>query len=393
MQEPFLFKANARLVDFMRQADEPGLVALAAGVPGLEALPFDGLLDAFNEAFAEDGASALAYHHPEGDHALRELLAARLEGRGVKGLKGSDLVTATGCTQALQGMLSILVQPGDIVACEAPAYYGLLELMAEAGVRALLLPVTDGGGIDPEMAREAFARWKPKCLVVCTSLSNPSGATLPQKRRERLVEACREAGVRLIEDDIYSELVDAGAPTPCRAYDDGSTVSVVSSFSKSVAPGLRVGYCVPGTPELHDAFAARKTQQDLHSAVITEVALRKFIEKGRLDPHLAWLRERNKRRRELGLRAITASFPEGSSVESPVGGYMLWVALSPEYNLAALRTEARKEGIVFGGGEVFYAGSAPFPAMRLNCAKATEPELERGIMTLGRLLRSQLATV
>ncbi|MEI8235456.1 MAG: PLP-dependent aminotransferase family protein [Verrucomicrobiota bacterium] len=391
MIEPFLFQAPARLVDFMRQADQPEWINLAAGVPGLDALPFGALREAAQEALASDGAALFAYHHPEGDPALRALLAARLQARGVAGPGPENIVTVTGCTQALQAMLSILVKPGDIVACEAPGYYGLLELIAAAGARILPLPVRpDGSGIDLDAAESALSRWKPSCLVVCTSLSNPTGATLPLAQRERLVDLCRAAGVRLVEDDIYAELLDSGAPKPCRAFDDGSVVSFVSSFSKTVSPGLRVGYCVPGTPELEDAFAARKCQQDLHSSVVSEAILRTFLARGRLDPHLAWLRERNLRRRTLALDAIGRSFPPGSEVSSPWGGYMLWVRLPEGIAPAAFQAQTRAAGVAFADGSAFFAphpgGDRPAPHVRLNCARAAEPDLERGVEILGKIV-------
>ena len=267
MIEPSRFHAHGRLVDFMRQADEPGLINLAAGVPGLDALPTRQLQEAFGRAFESDGAAMFAYHHPEGDRPLRDLLAARLQTRGAS-VDGSQIITTTGCTQALQVMLSVLLSPGDVVAVEAPAYYGMLELLSEAGARVLPIPVRDGDGIDPDEADSLLSRWKPKCLIVCSALSNPSGATVSDRRRELLVEICRRDGVRLIEDDIYGELLDGGSPRSMLSYDeDGSTVSYVTSFSKSVSPGLRVGFCVPG--KLHEEFAARKCQHDLHSSVVS----------------------------------------------------------------------------------------------------------------------------
>ena len=368
----------------MRQADQPGLINLAAGVPGLDALPFPALRDSIEATLGSDGAALFAYHHPEGDHELRALLAERLRARGVAEAQAEQIVVTTGCTQGLQGMLSVLVRPGDIVACEAPAYYGLLELIAEAGARVLPIPVRGGSGIDIAAAEELLARWKPKCLVVCTSLSNPSGATVPQNSREALVRVCRQNGVRLIEDDIYGELVNGGAPKPCRAYDDGSTVSFVTSFSKTVSPGMRVGYCLPGT--LHEAFAARKCQLDLHSAVLPEAALRTFISRGLLEPHLAWLRERNQRRRDLVLGAIGRSFPTGTQVDAPCGGYMLWVELPQQVDLERVRIDARAAGVVFASGQVFFASQAPGKFMRLNCAKAPEPDLERGVEILGKII-------
>ena len=377
----------------MRQADNPRLINFAAGVPGLDALPLAHLRASMEAALESDGASMFAYHHPEGDHALRALCAARLQARGVADLTPGQLVMTSGCTQALQVMLSILVRPGDIVACEAPGYYGLLELIAEAGARVLPLPVQNGSGLDLDATETALARWKPKCLIVCTSLSNPSGATLAEASRQRLVRICREHGVRLIEDDLYAELLDSGAPKPCRAFDDGSTVSLVTSFSKTVSPGLRVGYCVPGTPELADAFAARKCQQDIHSSVVSEALLRTFLGCGNLDPHLAWLRERNLRRRNLVLDAIERSFPEGTEMDAPWGGYMLWVRLPQSVDVTRLQPEAHAAGVAYAAGPAFFAapagGDRPVSHIRLNCARATEPDLERGVEILGKIFSAR----
>jgi DNA-binding transcriptional MocR family regulator len=281
-------------------------------------------------------------------------------------------------------MLSILLKQGDVVACEAPAYYGLLELLSTAGARVLPIPLRDGDGLNPDETEALLAHWKPRCLIVCSALSNPSGATIPEANRERLVESCRKHGVRLIEDDIYGELVDGGAPRPLLAWDpDGTTVSYVSSFSKSVSPGLRVGLCVPG--DLHEEYATRKCQQDLHSSVVSEAALREYLAADALDPHLEWLRARNGHRRELALETISRTFPADSEVLPPRGGYMLWVKLPPETDLATVRARAQKEGVVFAGGDVFFPTLTGARYVRLNCAKASEDELLRGLEILGRL--------
>lgn len=382
MTEPFLFKAAARLVDFMRQADDPELLNLAAGVPSLEALPTTGLAAALQRALTTQGAKLFGYHNPEGDYELRDLLAQRLSRRGAA-VSGSDLFTTTGCTQGLSVMLSVLVQPGDVVAFEAPAYYGMLELLAQAGARALPLPLSGADGIDVDLAEALLTRWKPRCLVVCSSLSNPSGATLPEPSRERLVEICRRLGVRIIEDDIYADLVDGGAPKPMLAFDDGSTVSYVSSFSKSISPGLRAGVCAPGS--LFDEATARKCQQDLHSAVPTEVALREFLASGAMEPHLKMLRVRNARRRELALAAIERSFPAGTRVTPPRGGYMLWAELPGVVDFGKARATAREQNVVFAAGDVFFASQPETSCVRLNCAKASEEELVRGIEILGAI--------
>jgi DNA-binding transcriptional MocR family regulator len=383
--EPFQFKAPGRLVDFMRQADEPGLINLAAGIPGLGALPTVALCKALTEAFQKEGASLFGYHHPAGDHELREILSQRLRQRGAD-VAGGAILTTTGCTQALQLMLSVLIKPGEIVACEAPAYYGLLELLSEAGARVLPLPLRGDDGLDLSVAEELLPRWKPRCLVVCTALSNPSGATIPETNRIQLVELCRRLSVRIIEDDIYAELVEDQIPKPLLAYDDGATVSFVSSFSKSVSPGLRVGICVPGT--LFEEVATRKCQQDLHSAVLTEAGLRKFFQLGAFDSHLEMLRTRNCKRRSLAQSIIARSFPAGTRLSSPRGGYMLWAELPGFVDLRHVKEQARAERVVFASGDVFFPAPPSIAALRLNCAKATEEELVQGLEILGSILRN-----
>lgn len=383
---PVPFQAAGRLVDFMRQADEPGLINLAAGVPSLEALPLAPLREAMTQALSTEGAAMFAYHHPEGDHELRALLSERLRRRGAA-VPGPRLITTTGCTQGLHIMLSVLVRPGDIVACEAPAYYGMLELLSEARVQVLPLPLSGDDGLDLAAAEQALTRWKPRCLVVCSSLSNPSGATLPETRREQLVEFCRRQGIRILEDDIYAELVEGGAPRPLLAYDDGTTVSYVSSFSKSVSPGLRVGICAPG--DLYESAAALKCRQDLHSSVVSEAALRHFFQAGHMEPHVAHLHQRNARRRALAQAAIARAFPAGTQVSHPRGGYMLWATLPRLLDLTAVRDQARAQRIVFAAGTVFHCLPAPVSTLRLNCDKATETDLVQGLETLGAILSAQ----
>lgn len=384
--EPTPITSCARLLDFMREADRPGLINLAAGVPGLDALPQPALAAATQRALERDGARLFAYHHPEGDLELRELVAERLQMRGVVA-QGKGIVVVTGCTQALQLMLSITVQPGDVVACEAPAYYGLLELLSAARVRVLPLPVADVHGLDPDAIAPLLEQWRPKVVVVCSSLSNPSGATLPESRRERLVQLCGHLGIRLIDDDIYGELRDEGPLSPLRRWDpEGRIVSYVSSFSKSISPGVRVGVCQPAA-DLHEELANRKCQQDLHGSVVSEAILREFLFAGHFPPHLEWLRARNRQRRALASATVRESFPAGTELWEPAGGYMLWARLPHGVNMLEVRELALEQKIVFGNGAAFFTEPAERPCVRLNCAKASEADLEHGIRTLGRLLR------
>jgi DNA-binding transcriptional MocR family regulator len=367
----------------MRQADSSDLINLAAGVPSPEYLPSRELTKALEEVIANEGASLFAYHHPEGDHRLRSWLASYIKARGVD-VRGDQIVITTGCHQALQLMVTLLAKPGVVVACETPTYYGLLEILGDAGVKILPLPIHGALGIDPDEAGAAIRKWKPKFLIACSSLSNPSGATMPDDARKALVEICRQNRVRIVEDDIYSELVDGGAPKPLRAYDDGNTVSFVTSFSKSVSPGLRVGYCIPG--DLHESFATLKCKQDLHGAVPTQAAMRTFFEKGGLPGHLDGLRKNYEALRKLGSDAVRKSFPQDAQLTQTRGGYMLWVSLPRRIDMEKVRSLARERKVAFAAGDVFFPAAPEQSHFRLNCAKATPEDLVKGLEIVGGIL-------
>jgi DNA-binding transcriptional MocR family regulator len=387
MISPYTFQPRGRLLDLMRQVGNPGLINLAAGLPSVHCVPKADLAKAFAATLQENADEALGYHVPDGDLRLRELLVARFQLRGIK-TDVDQMVITTGCSQALHGMIGLLTNPGDTIACEAPAYYATLEIIGDRGLKVLPIPVRNSDGIDFELTQIFFRRFRPKLFVICSTLSNPSGATIPNEIRKALVELCRETGTRILEDDIYGELSEVSGLQPIRAFDDGSTVSYVTSFSKTVAPGLRIGVCLPGVDA--NPFALYKCQQDMHSATVCEVAFRRYFETGRLESHLEFLRQLNRDRRELALRAIGDGFPASAKVSRPAGGFLLWVELPPGTDMGRVYRDALNEKVAFCPGTAFYTSQEQeVAAMRLNCSRPSEDELVRGLEILGRLLRQE----
>ena len=385
MISPYTFQPRGRLLNVMRQVGDPGLINLAAGLPSVHCVPKADLTQAFALTLEENADEALGYHVPDGDVRLRELLADRFGRRGIH-CSVDQIVITTGCSQALHGMIGLLTSPGDIVACEAPAYYATLEIIGDRKLRVLPIPVRDSNGIDFELAQILFRRFRPKLFIVCSTLSNPSGATIPNEIRKGLVELCRETGTRILEDEIYGELSENFYLKPIRAFDDGSTVSYVTSFSKTVAPGLRIGVCLPGIDA--NPFALYKCQQDMHSATLCEVAFRRYFETGRLDSHLDFLRQFNRERRELALQVIEDCFPSSVKVWRPAGGFMLWVELPPGTDMDRVYRAALSEKVAFCPSGVFYTSQEQeIAAMRLNCSRPSEEALVKGLKVLGNILR------
>ncbi len=388
MDLPYTFAPQARLLDFMRQAGDSNLINLAAGLPSVDCVPKAALKRAFDETFNEEPDFALGYHTPDGDYGLRVKIAERFERRGIN-VTAEDLVMTTGCTQALHGMIRLHAKAGDVVACEAPAYYATLEMLGDTGVRVLPIPVANAQGIDLDLVSTLFERFHPKLFVLCSTLSNPSGATIPNNARRALVEICRRSNTHILEDEIYGELSEIVGLRPIRSYDDGDLVSYVTSFSKTVAPGIRIGVCVPGGNT--DGFAQLKCQQDMHSATLCEVAFRRYLEIGNLDSHLEYLKTLNRQRRELAAKLIQEYFPKDAVTWVPEGGFLLWVELPAQIDIETAYQAALSRNVAFSRGKAFYTRpGAKVSAMRINCSRPSTEELARGIEILGEILSQRL---
>jgi DNA-binding transcriptional MocR family regulator len=383
--KPITSKIEESLYDVMKQAAAPGLINLAAGVPSPLLLPIDPFSKCFQSGIEKDKGLMLAYHHPDGDYALREEIAKILQLRGIKAT-ADRIITTTGCSQSINLMMKLLIKPGDIIACESPTYFGSLEIMKRYGARILEIPSDPATGIDVDLLESALKKFKPKALFLASAISNPSGATVPLENRKRLADLCRKNKVHIIEDDIYGFLQEPKPLPLIRSFDDGENVTVVSSFSKIVAPGLRCGYVLIGK-KLYEKFGAEKCAADMHSCVVSEVALREFFLGGYFEPFLKGLKKTFSIRREIMVKAIETYFPEGSSVHIPEGGYMLWPSLPKRIDMDKLKADALKHKIAFGHGQLFFAKKQRQKNMRLNTAKASEEELVKGIEILGKLAK------
>ena len=378
-----------RLLDLMRQTEDPHVINLAAGIPSSDFLPLDALKTALEGEIQSRAREMFSYHRPEGAQILREAIRDYLAIRGVRTTSDEVLVT-TGCSGALSTMMSTLLKKGDTVVCEAPAYYGQLELLRGIGVKFRTVNTAVGQEPDPAKWEKALkAKPKPKLLVVTSTLSNPSGATLKEEWRPRMVEICRKMGVPILEDDIYGDLLGRARPKPLRAYDDGSTVLYVTSFSKTVAPGLRIGFALPG--KWMDAAADRQCRQTIHGGVPPEFITASFLRSGRMEGHLEMLRTVYAKRRELAGGILSRELPEGIRADDPLGGYMLWIRGGRPSLMEEVSKQCLAKGVAVVGGGIFFANPPKEACFRLNCARATPEDLARGVGIFCEVLKSASA--
>ncbi|NCW27629.1 MAG: PLP-dependent aminotransferase family protein, partial [Verrucomicrobia bacterium] len=345
--------APLRLLDLMRQTEDPQVTNLAAGIPSPDFLPLDALKSALEGEVQSRAREMFSYHRPEGAAPLREAIRDYLRIRGVS-VSADQVLVTTGCSGALASIIGTVLKKGDTVVCEAPAYYGQLELLRAVGVKFRTVTTAVGQEPDPSKWEKALkAKPKPKLLVVTSTLSNPSGATLKEEGRAKLVEICRKAGVPILEDDIYGDLLGRSRPKPLRAFDDGSTVLYATSFSKTVAPGLRVGFCLPG--KWMEAAADRQCRQSIHGAVPPEYLTAAFLRSGRMEGHLEMLKTVYAKRRELAGGILARELPEGYRADDPGGGYMLWVRGGKPGIMEEVRKKCLERGVAVVGGGIFFA--------------------------------------
>jgi 2-aminoadipate transaminase len=378
-----------RLLDLMRQTEDPSVINLAAGIPSSDFLPMDALKTALEGEIQSRAREMFSYHRPEGAGILREAIRDYLAIRGVK-ITSDEILVSTGCSGALSTMMSTLLKKGDTVVCEAPAYYGQLELLRAIGVKFRTVNTAVGQEPDPAKWEKALkAKPKPKLLVVTSTLSNPSGSTLKEEWRPRMVEVCRKMGVPILEDDIYGDLLGRGRPKPLRAFDDGSTVLYVTSFSKTVAPGLRIGFALPG--KWMDAAADRQCRQTIHGGVPPEFITASFLRSGRMEGHLEMLRSVYGKRRELAGGILSRELPEGIRADDPSGGYMLWVRGGRPSLMEEVSKQCLAKGVAVVGGGIFFANPPKEACFRLNCARATPEDLARGVGIFCEVLKSVIS--
>jgi 2-aminoadipate transaminase len=370
----------------LTQRDE--VISFAGGLPAPELFPAELIADAFATALAPTAAArALQYSSTEGDPLLRELLAERLALRGLPAGAGEILVT-TGSQQALGLVASVLLDAGDTVLDENPSYLAALQCFAFAGARLVAVPCDDDG-VDPEALAELVARHAPKFLYLVPTFQNPTGRTLADARRRRVAELAAELGLWLVEDDPYGELRYDGEPLrPIAAYPGAADRTVsISSLSKVLAPGLRIGWL--RAPELlRRPLTIAKQAADLHTSTVDQIAARASLQAADIDDHIDRLRGEYRRRRDALLGGLAAALPEGSTFNRPAGGMFVWARLPAGRDADDLLASALGHGVAFVPGAPFFAADADPRTLRLSFTTHPPAQIAEGLERLGAAARA-----
>ncbi len=374
------------VLSLVKASNDPAVVQLGAAVPDPSFLPVRAVERALARAARLHRSRAAAYEFPPGLPELRRQIARRLSARGCA-VNADDIVVTNGCQEALQLALRTVTQPGDVVAIESPTFYGLLQALDSLQLEALEIPTDPVAGLSLEALELALERWPVKACVATPNFSNPLGYCMSESRKRRLLTLLGARGVPLIEDDIYGDLgFGPRRPPPCLALSEGTGAEVLhcASFSKTLSPGLRVGWLV--APERQSRVEYLKYVFNLATPTISQLALAEVLRGGGYERHLRAVRGDYARAVERMIAAVTRYFPPGTRVSQPAGGFVVWVELAPEVDSLEIARAARAEGISIAPGPIFSATQKYRNFMRLSCACPWDGRIEAAVARLASLM-------
>ncbi|MBP9523618.1 MAG: PLP-dependent aminotransferase family protein [Ottowia sp.] len=378
--------------EILKVTERPGILNFAGGLPSPETFPIEAMRAACASVLAEGSAVAkpsLQYASSEGLPELRAWVASELGKQGAPVSPDQVLIT-TGSQQGLDLIAKVLIDKDSRLLVESPTYLGALQAFTpmQPAVESI---DSDSGGVCPSALREALQKGeRPRFIYLLPNFQNPTGRTMDEARREAVIAVCREHGLPVVEDNPYGELwFDAPPPKPLLArWPEG--VVYLGSFSKILAPGLRLGYIV-APPALYPKLLQAKQAADLHTPGFNQRVVAEVIKDGFLDQHVPTIRARYHAQRDAMLAALARELgPTGAEWTQPVGGMFVWVRLPERLNAQALLPKAVDAGMAFVPGAPFYAGEPDARALRLSFVTSTPEQIDKGMAALGRVVQQAM---
>ncbi len=384
---PFVLAQRAQrlrpsiILELMKVMGRPGLISLGGGLPSPDTFPIDALRDAADRVLTQSGRKALQYAATDGFAPLREWVVAHLGERGMP-IDASQVLITNGSQQGLDLVGRLLLEPGTPVAVESPTYLGALQAFEPCEVPTLTLPCDDEGPLPSGLPAAGQAR----AMYLLPTFQNPSGRCMGLARRQAVVEHARSVRLPIIEDDPYADLwFDAPPPPPLASmWPEGCVY--LGSFSKILAPGLRLGYIV-SPPELGRRLVHAKQAADMHTSGFVQQVVHEVLGTGMLAAHLDGIRRRYRAQRDVMQLALQTQFAGLAHWVVPGGGMFFWLDLHADIDTTALLTRAVECGVTFLPGASFYADAPRRQTLRLSFVTETPERIREGVAILADLVR------
>ena len=382
--QPLPITAAGLISSILSANRDERLVPLGMAAPTPALLPVAALAQAASVAGRATVGAGLEYSFPPGTPELRRAIARRALSWGYAA-SPDDVVVTSGASEAVHLALAATTKPGDAVVIESPAYYGTLQSLAALGLHAVEVPCSSEVGLDLDALERVLSDHQIAAVLAVPNFSNPLGSCMPEAAKRRLVEMLAVREIPLVEDDVYGDLgFDGARPPVAKAFDKAGLVLSCSSFSKTLAPGWRVGFIVPG--RWKEQVLLRKFGLNLATPPAPQRAVARFLESGAYDRHLRRMRATLRTSMERMSAAVTTSFPAGTCVSRPAGGYVLWIELPPTVDALELHARGLDAGVSVVPGHAFGASAQGYEHfVRLCYAEPWSERIQGAVETIGRI--------
>ena len=364
------------------------IINFSVAAPPVELLPAAKLNKAIVHAMRTSKHHGINYEQIQGNTDLRKQLAKLAFNWGGK-LSEEDIVITAGCMEALVMCLSAVTKAGDTVAIESPTYFGIFQVIESLGLKVFEIPTDPVTGVDIDHLTKAIKKFRVKACVFVPNFNNPLGSCMPDEKKKTLTDLITKHKIPLTEDDIYGELYfGRHRPRTCKTFDKEGWVLQCGSLSKSLAPGYRIGWAIPG--RFREKVMRLKFIHTVTSPTITQLAMAHFLNIGRYEYHLKKLRKALHTQCLRYMQGIMQYFPEDTKVSRPQGGFVLWIELNKQVNAYKLYQEALKHNISIAPGQIFSAQGQFGNCLRISYANPWNKDIEEGLKTLGRLIKKMV---
>lgn len=380
VQKPIEVSQWEEVLNLLCSSTDQQLVHLSRAIPDLNAPTLKPLMKIMSDLNRSEQANVLSYEHLRGADSLRLQIARLMVDSGCR-LHPDDIVTTTGCQEAISASLRAVTQPGDVVAVDSPSFYGSMQAIKAHGLKALEIPTHPETGISLEALELALEQWPIKAIQITPTCNNPLGYTMPVEHKKRLLQLTANKDIPIIEDDIYGDLsYVAPRPPSIKSFDTEGRVLLCSSFSKTLAPGLRVGWVAPGryvNQVLHMKYVVTAS-----TSTLPQMGIAEFIAQGGYERHLRKMRIQYEKSRDVMIGWIEKYFPEQTRISYPQGGFLLWVELPFDLDTVELNSRTMQRGVSLAPGVLFSATGKYSNCMRLNFTEQPSAKNENAVKTI-----------
>ncbi|WP_295745952.1 PLP-dependent aminotransferase family protein [uncultured Limosilactobacillus sp.] len=371
----------------LKAAADPRIISFAGGLPAPELFPVTEMKAAVERAFDKHGRELMQYGAAKGVPALREWALHHVaEKEGIHGELENVLIT-TGSEQALDLVGKALVDPGDVVLVEQPTYLCAVDVFKSYGAHLVSVAMDNDGMRTDALEETLKAHPDAKLLYTVPNFQNPTGRTIPLARRQKMAELAAKYDLTILEDNPYGEIRFAGQHVPAvKSFDHDGHVCYMGTFSKTLAPGFRLGWIV-ANKRIVDKLTVLKQSADLHTDNLAQYATVEYVQNNDLDAHVEEISALYRKRKQLMIEGIKKYFPSAVKYTNPEGGMFLWVEVPGVDDTVAVFKECLKNNVAFVPGDPFFAGKPQPGAFRLNYSNMAEDQIEEGLKRLGEVLQ------